>query len=459
MSKVAYLECPTGIAGDMCLGALVSVGVPLDYLTTKLDGLGIAEEYRLKAAFVQRNGQQATKIEVELKDSSDTPRSQAEHSHTHKHPSHKHSSHEHPHAHEHSHTHETSAATGSRLRHLPEIEQMIQGADLPPRAESWSLAIFRQLAAAEGAVHGISPEQVHFHEVGAIDAIVDIVGTCLGLDWLEIDHLYCSALPTGGGTVWAAHGRLPVPVPAVLKLYEMRQVPLYSNGIERELVTPTGAAIATTLSTKFGSPPTMTLQKVGLGAGSIDLPIPNILRLWIGETAGEKLEKANHLPTQKPGFQNSNNLDQPSISVLETQIDDLNPQAIGYVFEALFAVGALDVFTQAIGMKKSRPGVLLTVICSVEKVADCERVLFRETSTLGIRHSLQQRSTLQREFHKVETMFGVIQVKVARNQEGTIINVQPEYEDCAQIARHHHIAWREIHQIALQNWHQQNQDH
>ncbi len=453
MSKVAYLECPTGIAGDMCLGALVNVGVPLDYLTMKLDGLGIAEEYQLRAEFVQRNGQQATKVEVELKVSSVAHPSEAESLHFHKHSPHNYS-------HEHPHTHETaSTPAGSQLRHLPQIEQMIKGANLPLRAENWSLAIFRQLAQAEGAVHGILPEQVHFHEVGAIDAIVDIVGTCLGLDWLEIEELYCSALPTGGGTVWAAHGRLPVPVPAVLKLYEMHRVPLYSNGIERELVTPTGAAIATTLSRQFGPPPAMTLQKVGLGAGSIDLPIPNILRLWIGETDVEKPEKSIHFPTQKARLQDSSTRTQTSISVLETQIDDLNPQAIGYVFEALFAAGALDVFTQAIGMKKSRPGILLTVICSVEKVANCEKVLFRETSTLGIRHSLQQRSALEREFHNVETMFGVIQIKVARNQEGAIVNVQPEYEDCAQIARHHQIAWREIHRIALQTWYQQNHTH
>ncbi|MGV0026783.1 nickel pincer cofactor biosynthesis protein LarC [Phormidesmis priestleyi] len=456
MSRVAYLECPTGIAGDMCLGALVNVGVPLDYLTAKLNGLGIAEEYQLRAEFVQRNGQRATKVKVELKGSSDAHHSEAGHPH-----SHEHSPHTHEHSpHKHSHAHETaSPPTGSRLRHLPEIEQMIKGADLPPRAEDWSLAIFRQLAEAEGAVHGISPEQVHFHEVGAIDAIVDIVGTCLGLDWLGLDHLYCSALPTGGGTIWAAHGRLPVPVPAVLKLYEMRQVPIYSNGIERELVTPTGAAIATTLSTNFGPPPPMTLQKVGLGAGSIDLPIPNILRLWIGETEVEKSEQAISSPTQKPRLQHSKALHQESISVLETQIDDLNPQAIGYVFEVLFAAGALDVFTQAIGMKKSRPGILLTVICAGEKVADCEKVLFQETSTLGIRQSLQQRSILEREFHKVETMFGVVRVKVARTCEGAIVNIQPEYEDCAQIARHHQVAWREIHRIALQNWYQQNQAH
>ncbi|HTL90135.1 MAG TPA: nickel pincer cofactor biosynthesis protein LarC [Leptolyngbya sp.] len=419
MSKVAYLDCPTGIAGDMCLGALVDLGVPLAYLTENLDRLGISEEYELDAEIVHRNGQRATKVHVRLKSA------HASHGDIH----HKHDDIHHKHGDVH-HEHDT-------LRHLPEIEKMIYGANLPPRAETWSLAVFRQLAIAEGAVHGIAPEQVHFHEVGAIDAIVDIVGTCLGLDWLKVDRIVCSALPTGGGTVWAAHGRLPVPVPAVLKLFELKQVPIYSNGIERELVTPTGAAIATTLAAEFNTPPKMSLQQTGLGAGSIDLPIPNILRIWIGTTAANTQSKLSTPET---------------VAVLETQVDDLNPQAIGYLFDALFESGALDVFTQPIGMKKSRPGILITTICVPEKVADCEMTLFRETSTLGIRQTVQQRTVLDRTFDQVETEFGSIQVKVA-SRNGTIVNVQPEYEDCARIARETHLPWREIHRIALQTWH------
>ncbi|EAZ88664.1 nickel pincer cofactor biosynthesis protein LarC [Crocosphaera chwakensis] len=255
MTKIAYLDCVTGIAGNMFLGALVDSGVPLEYLIEQLKGLNIDHEYELSQEKVQRKGQQATKVHVELliEDS--------------------HKSHHH---------HHTPA------RYLPEIESMIQQANLPSRVTQWSLDIFRRLAVAESAVHGVKPEKVHFHEVGATDAIVDIVGTCLGLDYLDIDELYCSALPTGGGTVWAAHGRLPVPVPAVLKLWESRQVPIYSNNIEKELVTPTGAAIAVTLVKSFGQPPNMILEKVGLGAGSQDLSLPNILRLWIGERMTEK---------------------------------------------------------------------------------------------------------------------------------------------------------------------------
>lgn len=423
MNKIAYLQCPTGISGDMCLGALVSLGVPVEYLIEKLNGLGIEQEYQLRAEFVQRNGQQATKVHVDLV-----------HDHHH----------HHDHDREHSHHH---------TRHLPEIERMILKAGLPARAEAWSLAVFRQLAVAEGAVHGISPEKVHFHEVGAVDAIIDIVGTCLGLDWLGIESneegwplLYCSAFPTGGGTVRAAHGQMAVPVPAVLKLWEMRGCPVYNNSIERELVTPTGAAIATTLVRDFGSPPAITIKQIGLGAGTINLPIPNILRLWLGESASLQ---SNFSDSED----NTSNLE--TISVLETQIDDLNPQAIGYVFEALFAAGAVDVFTQAIGMKKSRPGILLTVICHPENLLSCEAVVFRETTTLGIRRTTQQRAILQREIQQVEIEYGKVRVKVAwkgQSPEKVIVNVQPEYEDCAELARKHNIPWREIQRLALQRW-------
>ncbi|MTJ17213.1 MULTISPECIES: nickel pincer cofactor biosynthesis protein LarC [unclassified Dolichospermum] len=422
MNKIAYLQCPTGISGDMCLGALVSLGVPVEYLVEKLNGLGIEAEYRLRAELVHRQGQQATKVDVDL---------------VHHHHHHSHNEHDHHHT-----------------RHLPEIEEMILKGNLPVRAEAWSLAVFRQLAVAEGAVHGIAPEKVHFHEVGAVDAIVDIVGTCLGLDWLGIDCdrsglplLYCSAFPTGGGTVNAAHGRMAVPVPAVLKLWEMRGCPVYSNGIDRELVTPTGAAIATTLVQDFGSPPPMTIKQIGLGAGSLDLPISNILRIWYGENESLQTDNSD-LGEYSPNLE--------TITVLETQIDDLNPQVFGYVFEALFAAGAVDVFTQPIGMKKSRTGILLTVICHPENLASCEDVLFRETSTLGIRRTTQKRSFLQREMQKVETVYGTISVKVAwtgKATEKVITNVQPEYEDCAELARQNNIPWREIHRLALESWH------
>ncbi|PZV04530.1 MAG: TIGR00299 family protein, partial [Leptolyngbya sp.] len=301
MVKIAYLQCPTGIAGDMCLGALVDLGVPITYLIEQLGRLGISQEYKLWTESVDRNGQRATKFHVDLVFESGEVVNPDHFATFASHPYHLHSAteatvlansitgshepgHSHPHA---SLSMQDAAASLPPIRHLPEIERLITVAQLPAQAEAWSLAVFRQLAAAEAAVHGVPIEQVHFHEVGATDAIVDIVGTCLGLDWLGIEELHCSALPTGGGTIRAAHGRMPVPTPAVLKLFEMRQVPIYYNDIDRELVTPTGAAIATTLATHFGSPPTMILHKVGLGAGTQNLPIANVLRLWVGARSSE----------------------------------------------------------------------------------------------------------------------------------------------------------------------------
>ncbi len=408
MVKIGYLECPTGIAGDMCLGALVDCGLPWQYLVDSLQSLGIKQEYQLRTETVIRNGQSATKVYVDLEQ-------------------------EHDHSHGEKHHHNDGA------RHLPEIENLIQNTSLPDRVKRWSLSIFQQLAIAESAVHGIPPEQVHFHEVGATDAIVDIVGTCIGLDWLNIAQLYCSPMPTGGGTVIAAHGKLSVPVPAVVKLWETRQVPIYSNGIKKELVTPTGAAIAVTLAQDFGDPPEMKLTKIGLGAGSRDLEIPNILRLWIGEAE-----------VNQPEIK----LKQETITVLETQIDDLNPQAVAYTLEQLLAAGALDVFTQSISMKKSRLGILLTVICHPQLAPTCKTIIFRETTTLGIRERNQQRSILNREIQSVETKYGVVRIKVASWGEGEdkqILNVQPEYEDCAALARKHHVSWREVSQNAIHN--------
>ena len=408
MVKIGYLECPTGIAGDMCLGALIDCGLPWQYLVDSLKSLGIEQEYQLTTETVIRNGQSATKVHVNL---------QQQHQHDHN-----------------SHHHHSSA------RHLPEIKNLIQSASLSDRVKHWSLGIFQNLAIAEGAVHGIPAEKVHFHEVGATDAIIDIVGTCIGLDWLDIEQLYCSAMPTGGGTIQAAHGKLSVPVPAVVKLWQAREVPIYSNGIKKELVTPTGAAIATTLAIDFGDPPAMKLAKIGLGAGSKDLEIPNILRLWIGEAE-----------INQPKLK----LKQETITVLETQIDDLNPQAVAYTLDQLLTAGALDVFTQSIGMKKSRSGILLTVICHPEIANICQTIIFSETTTLGIRERTQQRSILDREIKPVETKYGAVRIKIASWGEGRnrqILNVQPEYEDCATLARQHNVPWKEISQSAIAVW-------
>ncbi|MEG4067040.1 nickel pincer cofactor biosynthesis protein LarC [Microcoleus sp. Pol11C2] len=476
MNKIAYFDCPTGIAGDMCIGALIHAGVPLEYLIEKLNLLGISTEYQLRTELVHRNTQQATKFYVDLAaDLSLKPENPA----TELDPSETESPtfdarHHHHHGEEHSHSHGEADAEISHTHHrnLPQIEQIIVSAKLPPRVEAWSLAVFGKLADAEGAVHGIPASEVHFHEVGATDAIIDIVGTCLGLDWLDIQEFYFSAMPTGAGTVKAAHGKLAVPTPAVMRLWETHRVPVYSNGIDRELCTPTGTAIACTLASAFGPPPPMQIQAIGLGAGSRNLAIPNILRLWIGdkeEGRGKKEEgrgkKEEGIGEKEEGIGNReegigekeifNQFLMPNsietITVLETQIDDLSPQAIGYVFDALFAAGALDVFTAPIVMKKSRLGVLLTAICHPEFEDACEAVIFRETTTLGIRRSTQQRTILHREIQTVKTEYGEVQIKVAKSGE-TIVNVHPEYEDCAEIARLKNISWREVHRLALQSW-------
>ncbi|MEM8829493.1 MAG: nickel pincer cofactor biosynthesis protein LarC [Cyanobacteria bacterium P01_G01_bin.19] len=406
MGKIGYLDCPTGIAGDMCLGALIDCGLPWQHLVNSLQKLNIESEYRLRTEKVIRNGQSAMKVYVDLE--------------LEKKPTHDNHHHHYP------------------ARHLPEIENLIKNANLPARVKQWSLAIFNQLAIAESQVHGIPPEKVHFHEVGATDAIVDIVGTCIGLDWLDIEELYCSPMPTGGGTVKAAHGMLAVPVPAVVKLWETRAVPVYSNGIAKELVTPTGAAIAVTLAKEFGDPPAMKLTKIGLGAGAKDLTIPNILRLWIGTKTAGKIKREE---TAEVSFERE------MVTVLETQIDDLNPQVVAYTLERLMAAGALDVFTQNIGMKKSRSGILLTVICPPQLAHTCKKIIFQETTTLGIRECDRQRSILNRQIEQIETEYGTVRVKVASWMEGEeqkIINVQPEYEDCAILARQHNVPWHAI---------------
>lgn len=443
----------------MCLGALVSAVVPLAYLQAQIALLNLPERVELTAKIVRKNGIAATKVDVILP--------------------HESSAHEpHPPA-----------------RHLKDIEAILTRADLPDRAIAWSLAIFRRLAQAEGAIHGIDPEKVHFHEVGATDAIVDIVGTCLGLDWLGIDEIHCAPLPTGRGSVRAAHGRLPVPAPAVLKLMEMAAVPIYNAGLTGELVTPTGAAIATELATHFGDPPPMQLRKVGLGAGNKDLPLPNILRLWIGQSTGTaeqwKTSTAQSSQTIAPHYHASASVssglaiaplsESPSPSslpisptldaassiedragretvvVLETQVDDLSPQAIGYLYDRLFAAGALDVFVQPAMMKKSRPGHLLVAIAYPEQVSACETLLLQETTTLGVRQTQQTRLRLRRQIVPIQTPLGTIRMKVAYlPHSDRPLKAHPEYEDCAALAKQHALPWREVHNQALAQWQQQS---
>ncbi len=379
--KVAYFDCPTGIAGDMCLGALLHCGLPLEFLQNVLHSLGIAQEVTIVPETVMRQGQAATHLRVTIPPS--------EH---------------------------------HRHRHLPEILKIIEGSDLEQVVKVNSIKVFQELAEAEGKVHNIPPESVHFHEVGALDAILDIVGTCAGLHWFAIDKIYSSALPKGGGTVRCDHGRLPVPTPAVLQMWQKYQVPILDNGIAKELVTPTGCAILTGLGAKIGTFPPMKLQALGLGAGTQELPIPNILRLWIGESLSVQSTE--------------------TITVLETQVDDLSPQVVAYTAEELLNHGALDVFTQSVVMKKGRIGTLITVLCEPDRADSLERIIFQETSTLGIRHRQQERRVLQRQQCEGDTPWGKVGVKIAHRPDRD--TCQPEYEDCARLARAHNVPLIEV---------------
>ena len=370
--KIAYFDCFSGISGDMTLGALVDAGCNLAEMESQLRRLPVTG-WKISSEKVVRRGFRATQVKVESSDA-------------------------------------------QRHRSLSEILQLIERAGLPAAVGERASRIFQRLGEAEALVHGMPIEKVHFHEVGAVDSIVDIVGAAAGFEQLGIEEFFCSALNVGGGRVQTQHGSLPVPAPATAEL--LRGAPTYSTGIQRELVTPTGAAIVATVASRFGPQPEMTVAAVGLGAGSAELAEqPNVLRLFIGEAAARRDDAG---------------LDE-DIAVLEANLDDLSPQIYGFFAERALEAGALDVFSVPVQMKKNRPGQLITVLC---KPADQEKfsdLLFRETTTLGVRQSIVKRRTLQRESLTVQTSLGAIRMKVAR-LHGHILNVSPEYEDCQKVA-------------------------
>ena len=313
-----------------------------------------------------------------------------------------------------------------RHRSLSDILQLIERAGLLPSIAERASRIFQRLGEAEALVHGMPIEKVHFHEVGAVDAIVDIVGAAAGFELLGVEKFFCSALNVGGGRVETQHGSLPVPAPATAEL--LRGAPTYSNGIQRELVTPTGAAIVATIAAEFGPQPEMTVAAIGLGAGSAQLTEqPNVLRLFVGEAVALRDDATL----------------EEDILVLEANLDDMSPQVYGYFAERALEAGALDVFSIPVQMKKNRPGQLVTVLC---KPADREKLtdlLFRETTTLGVRQSHVQRRTLQRESVAVETSLGSIRMKIAR-LNGHILNVAPEYEDCQKVAAERGVPLKQV---------------
>lgn len=459
--RIAYLDCFSGISGDMFLGALVDAGVPARLLEETVAALDVGA--RLEIHRVDRSGISATKVDVWVGDEKDVPREEhwANSDKVARAPSHGHEhDHGHPHDHEHSHDHAHDRSAGAspavpgapRPRHdhshrgLKEIREIIQNAKLSATAKSRAIAIFEALADAEAKVHDSTRDAVHFHEVGAVDAIVDIVCAAVGSEALGVDEWVCSPLNLGRGTVKCAHGEFPVPAPAVLEL--LKNAPVFSSGIEAELTTPTGAAIVKVLATRFEPIPGMKVTKIGYGAGSRDFKNhANVVRILLGDSGPVKHEAA--------GDPIAIGAQRESISVLEANLDDLNPQVFGYVVERLLAEGALDVFGTPVHMKKNRPGMLLTVLCKPEQASQLTKLIFTETTTLGVRMRDERRAVLTRRSITVETKWGEVRLKVA-NLNGTVANYSPEFEDCRRIAEAHHVPLKTVMQEATRLYLEKN---
>jgi pyridinium-3,5-bisthiocarboxylic acid mononucleotide nickel chelatase len=384
--NLAYFDCFSGISGDMTLGAVIDAGCDVARLRSELQRLQVPG-WEISAEKVWKNGMAATHAKVETEDQ-------------------------------------------KKHRSLTDILEILKKSELVPQVRERASSIFQRLGEAEARVHDVPLEKIHFHEVGAVDAIVDIVGACIGFQSLGIDKFACSPLNVGGGTAKMAHGVLPVPAPATANLLQGK--PTYSNGVQRELVTPTGAAIVATLCDSFGPQPPMTVSAIGYGAGTVDLEgQPNVLRIMIGESA----EKA------VAGYDEE-------ISVIEANLDDMNPQIYGYFLERALAAGALDVYTTPVQMKKNRPGTLLTVLCKPQDANALTSMIFAETTTFGVRTTRAQRRILPREHVNVSTTFGDVRIKLSR-VNGRILHVSPEFDDCRKLAVEKNVPLQQVINEAL----------
>ena len=401
--RAIYLDCFSGLSGNMLLGAFLAAGMPLETLEVELRRLPMAEEFRLKVSSVKKNGIAATYVDVELLG--------ATHGHCCEHGE----GHDHAHVHEHAH------------RMMRDVRAILERSSLSTEVKETSLTIFSVLAQAEGKVHGVRPEEVHFHEVGAVDSIVDIVGTAICLDYLEIEKIFVSRVNTGSGTVHTQHGRMMVPAPATAEL--LRLFPTYHEGAAKELTTPTGAAVLAALA-EFSDhvPADLLTECIAYGAGTWDLELPNVVRLYIGECkSGGKRD----------------------LSLIETNIDDMDAQLFGYVSERLFALGALDVWTTPIYMKKNRPAHMLSVLLEEDKKAQCLSLLFSETTSIGMRVlHVDERVEAVRHTALVDTPHGKVRCKVSA-YGGKIVSLSPEYEDCREIAAREGIPLKRVRQEAL----------
>jgi hypothetical protein len=392
-ARLLYFDCFSGISGDMVLGAILDAGMPFAELERALGTLAVSG-IEVSAGPVLRAGVSATKFAV----------------------------HEHGRADDHGHGHRHSH------RSLTDISRLIDSSALSPAGRDRAKRLFRRLAEAEAAIHQMSVDQVHLHEVGAIDSIVDIVGVVFALEWVGADRIVCSPLNVGGGTVESAHGLLPVPAPATVAL--LGNAPIYGGAVQKELVTPTGALIATSYASSFGPIPPMEVERVGYGAGERDTPgHPNVLRVLIGRAA----ERAE---TER-------------VSVIECEIDDMNPQIFSVVMDRLYEAGALDVFYVPVQMKKNRPGTLLTVVAPRELRSRLVDIVFQETTTIGLRYADVERECLRREIVVVQTPIGAVRFKLAW-RDGRVINAAPEFEDCTKLAAAQGLPVKDVQAIAVQ---------
>jgi pyridinium-3,5-bisthiocarboxylic acid mononucleotide nickel chelatase len=387
--NLAYFDCFSGISGDMTLGALLDAGCDLARLRSDLQSLQVPG-WEISAEKVWKNGMAATYAKVKTEDQ-------------------------------------------KKHRGLAEILEILKNSKLDDQVRDRATAIFSKLGEAEAHVHDVPMEKIHFHEVGAVDAIIDIVGACIGFHQLGIDKFACSPLNVGGGTAKMAHGVLPVPAPATATL--LKGKPTYSNGVQRELVTPTGAAIVATLCDHFGAQPPMTVSAIGYGAGTADLEgQPNVVRIMVGQPA-EKLVA---------GFDEE-------ISVIEANLDDMNPQIYGYFLEKALAAGALDVYTTPVQMKKNRPGTLLTVLCKPQDASALTTLIFSETTTFGVRTTTAHRRILPREHVSVSTTFGDVRIKLSRIN-GRIQHAAPEFDDCRKLAMEKDVPLQQVINEALRRY-------
>ena len=432
--RTAYLECFSGISGDMMLGALVGAGVPFDHLQQVTDALNVGA--RLEMRKVTRGGIAATKIDViapesQSHENSHSHENQAEHAHgkhSHAHPHH--DEHGHPHQHEehagaaqHSHTHPPH-------RSLSAILAILRAAPLVDAVKERACRAFQLLGEAEAGIHSIPIERVHFHEVGAIDTIVDIACAAAGAEALNVDQWIASPLNVGSGTVVCQHGTLPVPAPATLAL--LGDAPVYAAGPPMERVTPTGAALLRMLDVRYATLPPLRVASAGYGAGGRDTPgEPNLLRLLVGEESSAEESSSE------------------TIAVIETVIDDSTPQVLAHASELLLAAGAWDVYRTAVQMKKGRTGVQMTILCHPEKAAAMREIVFRETSTIGLRWRIENKVALARESVPIETPWGAVRIKVARSADGAVSNASAEYEDCRAIAVQHSVPLKQVMQEAM----------